>query len=212
MSSIASTANSESARAPNSRRRLRRVGLLACVALLLPGCAVARLGTGGGAGGDSVFESAEGRFRVLMPDDREESIEKVHTPAGELDTHSVTGAVSPAEVFGVFYSDVPEHTGVINVDAAFEGAINNSLAAAPGMAVTYRNRTFAYGGPAMDYTLEGAEQKVWARIAVVGRRIYLVQHSGPRTEAAERNYNRYVDTFEVLTKAEVEQTRGGLFG
>lgn len=211
MSSTASTANSESARAPRARRRLGRVGLLACLALLLPGCAAARLG-GGGAGSDSIFESAEGRFRVLMPEDREESIEKVNTPAGELDTHSVTGAVSGSEIFGVFYSDVPEHTGVINVDAAFEGAINNSLAAAPGMALTYRNRTFAYGGPAMDYTLEGAEQKVWARIAVVGRRIYLIQHSGPKTEASEQNYNRYVDTFEVLTKAEVEQARGGLFG
>lgn len=78
--------------------------------------------------------------------------------------------------------------------------------------MTYRNKTFAYGGPAMDYTLEGADQKVWGRMAIVGRRIYLIQHSGPKSEAAERNYARYVDTFELLTKEQVQEEDGGLFG
>jgi hypothetical protein len=211
MASTSSNTTLQRPRTPSAGRLLRRVALLLCAALLLSGCAVAGLGGGGGPDGESVFESANGRFRVMMPDEREESIEKVNTPAGELETHSVAGAVSDAELFEVFYSDVPEQTGAINVDGAFEGAINKSLTAAPGMAVTYRNRTFAYGGPAMDYTLEGPERKVWARIAIVGRRIYLIQHSGPKSAAAERNYNRYIDTFEVLSKAEVEQDSSGLF-
>ncbi len=208
MSSIASTTSRRGSVAPNGWSRPGRVLLLVCLAALLSGCGL----LGGGNETDSVFESSEGRFKVLMPDNREESVEKVPTPAGELDEHAVTGAVSSFEVFGVFYTDIPEQTGAINVDGAFEGAINESLSAAPGLAVTYRNKTFAYGGPAMDYTLEGADQKVWARMVIVGRRIYLIQHSGPKSEATERNYARYVDTFELLTKEQVEEEDGGLFG
>lgn len=115
--------------APNGGRRPGCVLLLVCLAALLSGCGLVG---GGGNDTDSVFESSQGRFKVLMPDNREESIEKVPTPAGELDEHAVTGAVSTSEVFGVFYTDIPEQVGAINVEAPSRARSTKALRPRPG--------------------------------------------------------------------------------
>jgi hypothetical protein len=174
-----------------------RLACLCCAFFLLTGC----IALGGGAPeGSSMFVSADGRFQVLMPDDREESIERVGTGAGELETQAVTGRLGDAEMFGVFYTDIPESAGEIDVERSFEAAVANALAASPGLALTYRNRTYAYGGPAVDFTLEAPDRKVWARMAIVGRRTYLIQHTGPNSPQAGANYSRFADTFEVLRR------------
>ncbi|MEX0789372.1 MAG: hypothetical protein WD178_01200 [Actinomycetota bacterium] len=175
----------------------RRLACLCCVFFLLTGCVALR---GGTPEGSSMFVSPDGRFQVLMPDDREETIERVGTDAGELETQAVTGRLGDSEVFGVFYTDIPERAGEIDSERSFEAAIANALAASPGLALAYRNQTFAYGGPAVDFTLEAPDRKVWARVAMVGRRTYLIQHTGPNTPQAAANYSRLIDTFEVLRK------------
>ncbi len=180
----------------------RRVLFAGLALVLLAGCGVVG---GGSRSGNSRFVSVEGRFLVVMPDDREEATETVPTPVGNLETHSVIGRVNDEESFGVFYADVPETTGEIDIDASFEGAIANSIAASPGLALVYRNQTFAYGGPALDFVLEAADRKVWARIAIIGRRTYLIQHSGPNLPETGRHYEEYVDTFEVLTRRQAEE-------
>lgn len=155
---------------------------------------------GGALEGSSLFVAPDGRFQVLMPDDREESIERVGTGTGELETQAVTGRLGDSEMFSVFYTDIPESAGEIDSEKSFEAAIANALAASPGLELTYRNRTYAYEGPAVDFALEAPDRKVWARMAIVGHRTYLIQHTGPNTPQAAANYSRFIDTFEVLRR------------
>lgn len=163
---------------------------LVSLLLLMAGCPM---------GGTSVHESEEGRFRVLIPADREEVTDRVLIPGGgELESHSVVGHVSDEETFSVLYIDVPLSAGDITTDVAFEWAISGVLAEEPGLEVTGRNTTFAYGGPAEDYVLESGDRRLLARLAIVSRRIYLLQYVGPNNDDTEDRYFRYADTFALV--------------
>lgn len=167
----------------------RRAVALCCVLLVLAGCPL---------GGTTLYQSEEGRFEVLMPSDREEVTERVVIPSGELEARSVVGRISDLETFGVLYIDVPVRAGDITTDLAFEWAISGTLAGESGLEVTRQETTFAYGGPAEDYVLESEDRRVLARLAIVKRRIYLLQYQGPNNDVTEDRYYRYADTFDLV--------------
>lgn len=153
---------------------------------------------GSGAGVDqawSLFESAEGRFRVALPGQPTRRQAQIDEASPETALVRFTTRLDEATTLEVSYADYPDTITEIEPRVILTGAVTGSVERASG-ALAEQTPLTAEGSPAVDYLIQGDEGWLQARAILVGARLYLLQVAAPNPDGAA--FERLVTSFELL--------------
>ena len=179
----------------SARRRL--VAAVAVGIIALAGCSGGRGETASRPGDRawSVFESAEGRFRIALPEEPERREQEVDDD--DLETRAVlfTSRLGDTATVNVSYADYPPALAEVDPRLVLAGAVTGAVERVSGTLAAQTPLT-AEGSPAVDYLIEDGEGWVQARAIFVGTRLYLLQLAAPTRDPGA--FERLVTSFDLL--------------
>jgi hypothetical protein len=152
-------------------------------------------GSAGDPGTGVPLESAEGRFRVVLPAEATLAEQTVDAGGQSLDLSLYTAQVDAALVFNVGFVDYPEAITEVDPQLVLDGVVQGAAGNVSGT-VASQTQVEMFAFPGTDYVIEVGGGTVQGRALLVERRLYLLQRAGE--EPNQQEFLRMVDSFELL--------------
>ncbi|HEV2884961.1 MAG TPA: hypothetical protein VGW36_08890 [Pyrinomonadaceae bacterium] len=156
------------------------------------------------------FNSAEGRFSVLMPSDPKVEVKDVDSAVGKLTLYTYSSS-SSAGYLMASYGDYPrEPSGTAATEKVLDDVTSGVLKSLGGEKVSenkikLKGPTYA-GGTLVEYpgreftankTLESGEVVFSWKIYLVGRRLYQLAMVTSKAQAGDPEVQKFLGSFEV---------------
>ena len=135
------------------------------------------------------FTSAEGNFRILVPEAPQEQI------VAERNLHQFSAAVG-AESYGLSYADFPPNTDWESTVNSERDSIVNSLS---GLVVDEK-RTSVEGYPGKWIRFVGQNTNGELTIYCVENRVYVLHAFAPKSTPRPENFSTFLNSFRLLSK------------
>lgn len=142
----------------------------------------------------SVFTSAVGRFKILVPAKPEESGETSNSPYGPYTTHLFTSKTANAiYVFGWVDYDPKFNFGV---RAELNANRNNFIKGVNATLLSETNITLG-NNPGIEFSAESTQALFKSRVYIVGRRPYQLIVAVPKGRTDDEGIKKFFASFEL---------------
>jgi hypothetical protein len=147
------------------------------------------------------FTPKEGRFSIMMPSKPESEVQSEFTPVGIVKLY-IFAAEKDDSYYAVSYSDFPEYViKYSDVGTVLDDARDGMVANVQGKPISSRRiKLQGYYGRDVKFqvTEEGQVGTAYARIYLVGNRLYQILVIGPQEQFPESEALRFLNSFQLL--------------
>jgi hypothetical protein len=149
------------------------------------------------------FESRNGKFRALMPRDRDIDQKELATGPGGVQAVPVTTirSVGPSKgVYAVSYADYPETFRSVPARNLLDG-VRDGLKGTDGKVVKDEETVLGTGDTKVigrEFRIEAGKNAIRARVFYVGNRLYQVMVTGTMSAVDEKHADDFLRSFELI--------------